>query len=206
MRDLTRPSIIVPSVGYIVLLFIASRIYTRLVMVPGNKLGWDDWTILVLGAVMVAVNAGSILRKYIYRMLEDTRNGYPNKSIVGQAGLGKDIWTLEFDKITEILKVRHDMETTELTGLIAVHRFTTSRSSSMSPPSLLPKSAFSSSTYASSPTRGFAGLSIQLLSWWFATALPFFSPLSFNARRFLLIGRAGMGSMKGHAWIRIGWS
>lgn len=107
MRDLTRPSIIVPSVGYIVLLFIASRIYTRLVMVPGNKLGWDDWTILVLGAVMVAVNAGSILRKYIYRVLEDTRNGYPNKSIVGQAGLGKDIWTLEFDKITQILKVRY---------------------------------------------------------------------------------------------------
>lgn len=28
-----------------------------------------------------------------------------NSSTVGQAGLGKDIWTLEFDKITEILKV-----------------------------------------------------------------------------------------------------
>lgn len=70
VRDMTSPSIIVPSVGYIVLLFLASRIYTRLVMVPGSKLGWDDWTAIALGAVMVAVNAGSILRKHPYRMLE----------------------------------------------------------------------------------------------------------------------------------------
>lgn len=68
VRDMTRPSIIVPSVGYIVLLFLAARIYTRLVIVPGSKLGWDDWTILALGAVMVAVNAGSILRQYTYRV------------------------------------------------------------------------------------------------------------------------------------------
>ncbi|KUL85425.1 hypothetical protein ZTR_06984 [Talaromyces verruculosus] len=97
VRDLTRPSIIVPSVGYIVLLFIASRIYTRLVMVPGHKLGWDDWTILVLGAVMVAVNAGSIL--------------------LGQAGLGKDIWTLQFDKITQILKIYYIQELLYVTAI-----------------------------------------------------------------------------------------
>lgn len=64
VRDMTGPSIIVPSVGYIVLLFIASRIYTRLVMVPGFKLGWDDWAIIALAALMVAVNAGSILRRH----------------------------------------------------------------------------------------------------------------------------------------------
>lgn len=105
---MTSPSIIIPSVGYIVVLFIAGRIYNRLVIVPGSKLGWDDWTMLVLGAVMVAVNAGSILRQYTYRVLPgQLQVGISNKSIVGQAGLGKDIWTLEFDKITQILKVWH---------------------------------------------------------------------------------------------------
>ncbi|EEA26561.1 hypothetical protein EYB25_003793 [Talaromyces marneffei] len=97
VRDMTSPSIIVPSVGYIVLLFLASRIYTRLVMVPGSKLGWDDWTAIALGAVMVAVNAGSIL--------------------LGQAGLGKDIWTLEFDKITQILKIYYVQELLYVTAI-----------------------------------------------------------------------------------------
>lgn len=97
VRDLTEPSIVIPSVGYIVLLFIAVRIYTRMVLVPGSTLGWDDWTVVALGAVMVALNAGSIL--------------------LGKAGLGKDIWTLEFGSVTQILKIYFIQELLYVTSI-----------------------------------------------------------------------------------------
>ncbi|KAL2820970.1 hypothetical protein BDW59DRAFT_150387 [Aspergillus cavernicola] len=82
VRDHTSLSIIIPSVGFGVILFVALRVYTRLV-VTKLEMGLDDWTTILLGGCVVAVNAGSIL--------------------LGQAGLGRDIWTLEPSSITRIL-------------------------------------------------------------------------------------------------------
>ncbi|GLA58428.1 hypothetical protein AtubIFM55763_009445 [Aspergillus tubingensis] len=49
-------------------------------------MGLDDWATIFLACCAVPVNSGSIL--------------------LGKAGLGKDIWTLEFKNITRILYVR----------------------------------------------------------------------------------------------------
>lgn len=48
IRDNTSPSIILPAVGLCVLLLVALRIYTRLVV---SKLdaNWDDWAAVLLG-------------------------------------------------------------------------------------------------------------------------------------------------------------
>ncbi|KAL2808259.1 integral membrane protein [Aspergillus granulosus] len=82
IRDQTSLSIILPAVGFGALIFVALRIYTRLfVTQPG--MGLDDWATILLACCTIPVNSGSIL--------------------LGIAGLGKDIWTLEFDKITRIL-------------------------------------------------------------------------------------------------------
>ncbi|KAL2851549.1 hypothetical protein BJY01DRAFT_208836 [Aspergillus pseudoustus] len=82
IRDQTSLSIILPSIGFGALIFVAIRIYTRLFITqPG--LGLDDWATILLACATIPVNIGSIL--------------------LGIAGLGKDIWTLEFDKITRIL-------------------------------------------------------------------------------------------------------
>ncbi|KAL4861977.1 hypothetical protein BDV12DRAFT_56768 [Aspergillus spectabilis] len=82
IRDQTSLSIVLPAVGFGSLVFVALRIYTRLAVTkPG--LGWDDWSTILLACCTVPVNVGSIL--------------------LGIAGLGKDIWMLEFDKITRIL-------------------------------------------------------------------------------------------------------
>ncbi|QKX63842.1 uncharacterized protein TRUGW13939_11013 [Talaromyces rugulosus] len=89
VRDHTALSIIVPSVGFVVVVFIVLRLFTRLV-VTKLELGWDDWTTILLGCVMVATNVGSIL--------------------LGKAGLGKDIWTLEFQNIQRILYVFYVQE------------------------------------------------------------------------------------------------
>ncbi|KAH8696554.1 integral membrane protein [Talaromyces proteolyticus] len=89
VRDETAPSIIIPSVGFVVLLFIALRIFTRLVLTQ-LELGWDDWTTMLLGCFMVAINVGSIL--------------------LGKAGLGKDIWTLSFQNIQRILYIFYIQE------------------------------------------------------------------------------------------------
>ncbi|KAL6237275.1 hypothetical protein BDW75DRAFT_204685 [Aspergillus navahoensis] len=82
IRDGTAPSIVIPAVGLCVLLFVALRMYTRLVM-TNLEVGLDDWITLVLACCIVPLNVGSIL--------------------LGKTGLGKDIWTLEFSSITRIL-------------------------------------------------------------------------------------------------------
>ncbi|KAJ5974291.1 integral membrane protein [Penicillium waksmanii] len=82
IRDHTSLSIVIPAVGLCVLVFVALRIYTRLV-IKKLEIGLDDWATLLLGCIMVPVNVGSIL--------------------LGKAGLGKDMWTLEFTSITRIL-------------------------------------------------------------------------------------------------------
>ncbi|KAL3445017.1 hypothetical protein BJX65DRAFT_282564 [Aspergillus insuetus] len=82
IRDQTALSIVLPAVGFGALIFVAIRVYTRLaVTAPG--LGLDDWATILLACCTIPINSGSIL--------------------LGIAGLGKDIWTLEFDKITRIL-------------------------------------------------------------------------------------------------------
>ncbi|KAH8700358.1 integral membrane protein [Talaromyces proteolyticus] len=97
VRDDTAPSIILPSIGFIVLLFIALRIFTRLALTK-LELGWDDWTTLLLGCVMVAANVGSIE--------------------LGKAGLGKDIWTLEFANIKKILYIFYIQELLYVTCIV----------------------------------------------------------------------------------------
>ncbi|CAI7673273.1 unnamed protein product [Penicillium manginii] len=82
IRDRTSLSIVIPAVGLCVLVFVALRIYTRLV-IKKLEIGLDDWATILLGCIMVPVNVGSIL--------------------LGKAGLGKDMWTLEFTSITRIL-------------------------------------------------------------------------------------------------------
>ncbi|KAL3467696.1 hypothetical protein BJX64DRAFT_121549 [Aspergillus heterothallicus] len=82
IRDQTNLSIVLPSIGFASLIFVVMRIYTRLFITqPG--LGLDDWATILLACCTIPINSGSIL--------------------LGIAGLGKDIWTLEFDKITRIL-------------------------------------------------------------------------------------------------------
>ncbi|KAJ5679595.1 hypothetical protein N7462_007839 [Penicillium macrosclerotiorum] len=82
IRDHTSLSIIIPAVGLCVVLFVGLRIYTRLVVMK-LEIGLDDIMTILLGCCMVPVNSGSIL--------------------LGKAGLGKDMWTLEFSQITRIL-------------------------------------------------------------------------------------------------------
>ncbi|KAJ5291332.1 hypothetical protein N7478_000583 [Penicillium angulare] len=82
VRDETSISILVPAVGLCYLFFVALRLYTRLAITK-LEMGWDDWATILLACCAVPVNSGSIL--------------------LGKAGLGKDIWTLEFSKITRIL-------------------------------------------------------------------------------------------------------
>ncbi|OJZ84591.1 hypothetical protein ASPFODRAFT_34827 [Aspergillus luchuensis CBS 106.47] len=82
VRDRTSISILVPAVGLCFLLFVALRLYTRLVITK-LEMGLDDWATIFLACCAVPVNSGSIL--------------------LGKAGLGKDIWTLEFKNITRIL-------------------------------------------------------------------------------------------------------
>ncbi|CRG86148.1 hypothetical protein PISL3812_03151 [Talaromyces islandicus] len=97
VRDNTGPSIIIPSVGFVVIIFIALRIFTRLVITK-LELGWDDWTTLLLGCVMIAANVGSIE--------------------LGKAGLGKDIWTLEFANIKRILYIFYIQELLYVTCIV----------------------------------------------------------------------------------------
>ncbi|KAJ5701249.1 integral membrane protein [Penicillium malachiteum] len=83
VRDDTSLSITVPAAGmsiFVVLLIL--RLYARLV-VGKMEMGLDDWATIFLGCCAVPVNVGSIT--------------------LGKAGLGKDIWTLEFNKITRVL-------------------------------------------------------------------------------------------------------
>ncbi|KAJ5993578.1 hypothetical protein N7451_009302 [Penicillium sp. IBT 35674x] len=82
IRDRTSISVIVPAVGMsVTVVLIALRLYTRLVV---NKLNMekDDWATVFLGCCAVPVNVGSI--------------------VLGKAGLGKDMWTLEFTNITRV--------------------------------------------------------------------------------------------------------
>lgn len=78
IRDHTSPSIVVPAVGLCSLVFVALRIYTRLVVM--KEAGLDDWLTILLGVCfcpslrglpaklyqccIVPVNVGSILRKW----------------------------------------------------------------------------------------------------------------------------------------------
>ncbi|KAL3474065.1 integral membrane protein [Aspergillus californicus] len=82
IRDQTSLSIVIPAVGICAVLFVVLRVYTRLVIAK-LEIGLDDWATILLGCCVVPVNTGSIL--------------------LGKAGLGKDMWTLEFSSITRIL-------------------------------------------------------------------------------------------------------
>ncbi|OJD19070.1 hypothetical protein AJ78_00943 [Emergomyces pasteurianus Ep9510] len=85
IRDQTATSIWLPAVGIAVFVpMIVLRIYTHIAVVKSG-LTWDDWATLLLGICVVPLNVGSIL--------------------LGKAGLGKDIWTIEFQKINEILLI-----------------------------------------------------------------------------------------------------
>ncbi|KAJ5174937.1 uncharacterized protein N7482_000814 [Penicillium canariense] len=89
IRDQTSLSIVIPAVGLWVLLFVALRILTRLVITK-LEAGWDDWATILLSCFVVPVNIGSIM--------------------LGKAGLGKDIWTIEFSNITRILHIFYIQE------------------------------------------------------------------------------------------------
>ncbi|PLN79582.1 integral membrane protein [Aspergillus taichungensis] len=73
VRDNTAPSIIIPAVGLNVLLLVALRTYTRF-KVTASETGLDDWAVLLLAV-----------------------------SVVGKTGLGRDMWTLDFDRITRVI-------------------------------------------------------------------------------------------------------
>ncbi|KAJ5785295.1 uncharacterized protein N7503_010507 [Penicillium pulvis] len=91
IRDRTSISVIVPAVGMsVTLVLIALRLYARLVV---NKLNMekDDWATVFLGCCAVPVNVGSIVRTKSLTVAP-----------VGKAGLGRDMWTLEFTNITRI--------------------------------------------------------------------------------------------------------
>ncbi|KAJ5913926.1 hypothetical protein N7504_002809 [Penicillium tannophilum] len=82
IRDRTSISVIVPAVGMsVTLVLIILRLYVRLVV---NKLNMekDDWATVFLGCCAVPVNVGSI--------------------VLAKAGLGRDMWTLEFTNITRV--------------------------------------------------------------------------------------------------------
>ncbi|KAJ5650413.1 uncharacterized protein N7484_004136 [Penicillium longicatenatum] len=82
IRDQTSLSLLVPAIGMsITLALIILRLYTRLI-VTNLDIELDDWATILLGCCAVPVNVGSIL--------------------LGKTGLGKDMWTLEFTKITRI--------------------------------------------------------------------------------------------------------
>ncbi|KAJ5753504.1 uncharacterized protein N7511_007657 [Penicillium nucicola] len=82
IRDKTSLSVIVPAVGIgVIVVLIILRMYTTLFLKSLN-IDLDDWATIFLGCCAVPVNVGSIL--------------------LGNAGLGKDMWTLEFDKIIRV--------------------------------------------------------------------------------------------------------
>ncbi|KAK2795381.1 hypothetical protein FQN51_000471 [Onygenales sp. PD_10] len=90
IRDQSAPSILVPAVFMAVFIpLVLLRIYTRIVVVKSG-LGWDDWATILLALVLIPGNVMSI--------------------VLAHLGLGKDIWTIEFQNITKLLYIFYIQE------------------------------------------------------------------------------------------------
>ncbi|KAJ5953493.1 hypothetical protein N7454_000389 [Penicillium verhagenii] len=100
VRDQTSLSIVVPAVGMsVTMVLVALRLYTRLV-VTNLDMELDDWATILLACCAVPVNVGSI--------------------VLGKAGLGKDMWTLEFTMITRIFYLFYIQELLYITCVAMV--------------------------------------------------------------------------------------
>ncbi|KAK2803990.1 hypothetical protein FQN50_006796 [Emmonsiellopsis sp. PD_5] len=90
IRDQSAPSIVVPSVFMAVFIpLVLLRLFTRIVVVKSG-LGWDDWATILLTVVLIPGNVMSI--------------------VLAHLGLGKDIWTIEFQNITKLLYIFYIQE------------------------------------------------------------------------------------------------
>lgn len=124
IRDRTSISVIVPAVGMsVTLVLIILRLYVRLVV---NKLNMekDDWATVFLGVRSctttfrrIRANCYSVVRcqstsgrscvsKIGYITLSFTSANLLTAPPVAKAGLGRDMWTLEFTNITRVFYVR----------------------------------------------------------------------------------------------------
>ncbi|KAJ6095923.1 hypothetical protein N7486_006669 [Penicillium sp. IBT 16267x] len=100
IRENTSVSVLVPAVGMsITVVLIILRLYTRLVVTKLN-MELDDWATIFLGCCAVPVNIDSIL--------------------LGQIGLGKDMWTLEFTNITRLFYIFYIQELLYITCVTMV--------------------------------------------------------------------------------------
>lgn len=72
--------------------------------IQNSSIGWDDWTILVSylllipSTAIVQISSFVLVGSFLFLVL--------TLSIVTYHGMGKDIWNVQFDNITLMLKVR----------------------------------------------------------------------------------------------------
>lgn len=84
--------------------FVSIRFLSRWRGQGANTLGWDDWTILA--SFLLLIPSTTILQISTFRF--HSASSLPCTDlppIVTYTGLGRDIWTVEFDNITLMFKV-----------------------------------------------------------------------------------------------------